>query len=122
MYQPLAVIAAASGFIAVALGAFGAHGLKSRVAADAITTWETAVSYQFYHTLALLMVATLPLFQGSRAALAAGWLFVAGMLFFSGSLYTLVLSDIRALGAVAPVGGVLLLAGWVMLLLAFVGR
>jgi uncharacterized membrane protein YgdD (TMEM256/DUF423 family) len=101
------------GFLGVALGAFGAHGLRGRVAPEAIEIWKTGVLYHLVHALALLLVAAL----GARI----GWprvvsgLFVAGIVVFSGSLYALVLSDQRWLGAITPLGGVAFLAGWVTL-------
>lgn len=106
-------IAAASGFTAVALGAFGAHGLKNRLPADLMAVWNTAVQYQFWHTLALFGVA-LWIAQGhsSKSAAASAWLFAAGIVIFSGSLYLLCLSGQRWLGAITPIGGSLWLAAW----------
>ncbi len=110
-------LAAASGWLAVTLGAFGAHALKSRLPADLLAIWQTAVQYQFWHTLALFGVGIL-LAQGSfssRALIASGWLFACGILVFSGSLYMLALTNIRWLGAITPVGGALWLAAWACL-------
>jgi len=106
-------LASISGFLAVALGAFGAHGLKNRLPADLLAVWQTAVQYQFWHTLALFGVGIL-LAQGfsSRALTVSGWLFVAGIVFFSGSLYALCLSNVRWLGAITPIGGTLWLIAW----------
>ena len=110
-----ATIAALSGFIAVALGAFGAHALKARLAPDMLAVFETGVRYQFYHVIGLLTVAWI-LQQGCQGtARAAGWLFVVGTVLFSGSLYALALSGIRWLGAITPFGGLALLAGWLLL-------
>ena len=111
--SPFLVLAALSGFLAVALGAFGAHGLKNRLPADLLAVWHTAVQYQFWHTLALFGVGIL-MAQGfnTRALTASGWLFAAGIVLFSGSLYVLSLSGIRWLGAITPIGGVLWLAAW----------
>ena len=92
------------------LGAFGAHALKARLSAEALSVWQTAVQYHFWHVLALLAVAlagTGPWFK------VAGWLFVAGILVFSGSLYALALGAPRALGMIAPVGGLALILGWI---------
>lgn len=101
--------------VGVALGAFGAHGLRSVLSAQDLATFETGVRYQMYHALALLAVAgAAARWPGSTAPLA-GWLFVAGILVFSGSLYTLVLSGQRWLGAVTPLGGLAFLAGWALL-------
>lgn len=101
--------------VGVALGAFGAHGLRSTLSAADLATFETGVRYQMYHALALLAVAwATARWPGGTAALA-GWLFLAGILVFSGSLYTLVLTGQRWLGAVTPLGGLAFLAGWGLL-------
>jgi uncharacterized membrane protein YgdD (TMEM256/DUF423 family) len=106
------------GATAVALGAFGAHGLKARVTADLLVVFETAARYHLVHALAIVAVAwAADRFPGSCAA-AAGWLFVAGILLFSGSLYLMVLTGARALGAITPLGGLALIAGWIALALA----
>jgi uncharacterized membrane protein YgdD (TMEM256/DUF423 family) len=112
-------LGALSGGLGVALGAFGAHGLRARLAADALATFETGVRYQMYHALALLAVAfALTRWPGSALPSAAGWLFVAGTALFSGSLYLLALTGVRWLGAVTPFGGLAFIAGWVCLLVA----
>jgi uncharacterized membrane protein YgdD (TMEM256/DUF423 family) len=100
------------GALGVGLGAFGAHALRSRVDARMLEVWETAVRYHLVHALALLVVAWVAGRQPGGAAAWAGWLFVAGVAVFSGSLYTMVLSGQRWLGAVTPLGGVALIAGW----------
>jgi len=106
---------------AVALGAFGAHALKARVGADAIAVWQTAVNYHAWHALGLFGVGVLILqFPRARALRHAAWLFVAGIAFFSGSLYALALGAPASIGFVTPLGGVALIAGW--LLLAFATR
>jgi uncharacterized membrane protein YgdD (TMEM256/DUF423 family) len=113
------VLGAVSAFLGVALGAFGAHALKSRLSSEALAIFETGVRYQMFHALALLVVAArLPDPRGS----IAGWLFVAGTVLFSGSLYALALTGIRGLGAITPVGGLCFLAGWALLALAFARR
>ena len=111
--SPFITLAAISGFLAVALGAFGAHGLKDRLPADLLAVWQTAVQYQFWHTLALFGVGIL-LVQGfqARALTVSGWLFIAGIALFSGSLYVLCLSGVRWLGAITPIGGTLWLLAW----------
>lgn len=100
--------------VAVALGAFGAHGLRARVSPEMLAVWTTAVQYHAWHGLALvatgLLLARTP---ASRALRVAAILFVAGIVLFAGSLYALVLSDVRGLGAVTPLGGVAFIAGWV---------
>jgi uncharacterized membrane protein YgdD (TMEM256/DUF423 family) len=105
----------ASALIAVALGAFGAHGLRARIAPDMLATFEIGVRYQMYHALALLAVGVVAGRLPGGAVAAAGWLFVAGTVIFSGSLYTLALTGHRWLGAVTPLGGLAFLAGWVVL-------
>jgi uncharacterized membrane protein YgdD (TMEM256/DUF423 family) len=99
---------------AVGAGAFGAHGLRGRVSAEHLAVFETAVRYQLYHALALLALALAAARAPARGWAAAGWLFAAGVLVFSGSLYLLVLTGVRWWGAVTPVGGVAFLAGWVV--------
>lgn len=105
-------------FIGVALGAFGAHGLRARVPLEMLEVWHTAVEYQFVHALGLLAVGlVLPQLAGAAGITAgAGWLMLAGIIIFSGSLYGLVLSEARWLGAVTPFGGVLFLLAWVLLI------
>jgi uncharacterized membrane protein YgdD (TMEM256/DUF423 family) len=110
------VVGSASAFIAVGLGAFAAHALKARLDAGTLATFEIGVRYQMVHALALLAVAWAHArWPGTPAAAAAGWLFIAGTLLFSGSLYLLVLSGARWLGAVTPLGGLAFLAGWLCL-------
>ena len=113
-------LAALFGGLGVAIGAFGAHALHDTLArAGRLDTFETAVRYQFYHALALLAVGALWAARPELRGLGlTGWLWLGGILIFSGSLYTLCFTGITKLGAVAPVGGLLLLAGWVSLALA----
>jgi uncharacterized membrane protein YgdD (TMEM256/DUF423 family) len=106
------------GLSVVAAGAFGAHALRTRLPADLLAVFETAARYQMYHALALLAAALLAARAPSRAASAAGWLFAAGIVVFSGSLYALALTGIRVLGAITPLGGLCFLAGWFALALA----
>ena len=104
---------AASAGLAVALGAFGAHGLKTRLAADLLGVYLTAVQYHFWHALGLLIVGLVALRYPESAQIKwSGWLMVAGTIFFSGSLYILSLTGWRALGAFAPIGGSAFLAAW----------
>lgn len=110
------MLAAGFLFVAVGLGAFGAHALKARLAPDLMAVYQTAVQYHFWHALGLLVVAVLLLLRPESGALAAAaWLLVAGLLLFSGSLYALALTGVRGLGAVTPIGGVALLAAWAAL-------
>lgn len=114
-------IAAINGFLAVGLGAFGAHGLKGRLSESLMSAYQTAVQYHFYHTLALFGLALLIQRLGERPLLlTSGWLFVTGMLLFSGSLYWLAFGGPRWLGPVTPVGGLAFLAAWFTLLLAVI--
>jgi uncharacterized membrane protein YgdD (TMEM256/DUF423 family) len=114
-------LAAAFMFVAVALGAFGAHALKARLTPDMTSVWQTAVQYHAWHALALFALGLLMLHFPERAGLGlAGWLFVAGIVLFSGSLYVLALTGVRGLGAVTPFGGVAFLAGWATLVWAMV--
>ena len=117
------VFAAVNGFLAVALGAFGAHGLKARFApladaAERMRWWETAAQYHLMHALALGLAAYVAARAPGAAASASGFCFALGIALFSGSLYALALTGMRTLGAVTPVGGLLLLAGWLALALA----
>ena len=110
--NPWLAVAAINGFIAVAAGAFGAHGLQSRIDAHALQTFETAARYQMYHALAIGLAA---LAARGAAGNAACILFLAGINLFSGSLYMLALTGVRALGFVTPLGGLAFLAGWAAL-------
>ena len=106
-------LAAALLFIAVATGAFGAHALKARLEPDAMAVYQTAVQYHVWHGLGLLAVGLLLLHRPDSVPLAiAGWLFIAGIALFSGSLYALALTGNRGLGAVTPIGGVAFLGAW----------
>jgi uncharacterized membrane protein YgdD (TMEM256/DUF423 family) len=110
--------AAVFGVLAVSLGAFGAHGLAPLLEKyGRIATFETAVSYHFYHTLALLLTGLITAhFPDIKAFSQAAWLFIAGILIFSGSLYVLSLTGITILGAITPLGGVAFIMGWGWLL------
>jgi uncharacterized membrane protein YgdD (TMEM256/DUF423 family) len=110
------LLASAAMFLAVTLGAFGAHALKSRLTADMTGVWQTAVQYHAWHALALFGLGLLMLHWPERTDLGiAAWLLLAGIVLFSGSLYALALSGVRGLGAVTPIGGVAFLAGWAVL-------
>ena len=107
------VLAAALLFVAVGLGAFGAHALKAKLAPDLMAVYQTAVQYHFWHALGLLAVGILLLHKSESGALAAAaWLLAAGIVLFSGSLYLLALTGARGLGAVTPIGGAAFLAAW----------
>ena len=103
-------------FAAVALGAFGAHALRTKLAPELMAVFQTAVQYHFWHALGLLAVGILLLQRPDSGALAAAaWLLVAGIVLFSGSLYLLALTGVRGFGAVTPVGGAAFLAAWAAL-------
>jgi uncharacterized membrane protein YgdD (TMEM256/DUF423 family) len=110
------VLASLAMFLAVALGAFGAHALRARLSADMTSVWSTAVQYHAWHALALFGLGLLMVHWPERAGLPlAGWLFVAGIVLFSGSLYLLALTGARGIGAITPIGGVAFLAAWAVL-------
>ena len=109
-----ATIAALLGAAGVGLGAFGAHALRSRLEPRDLEIFETAVRYQMYHAFALLAAAWL-LSRNAPGASAAAWAFLAGVIVFSGSLYLMVATGQRWLGAVTPLGGLLLIAGWLLM-------
>jgi uncharacterized membrane protein YgdD (TMEM256/DUF423 family) len=115
MDKGFALAGSISAFIAVAAGAFGAHALRARLAPDLLAIFETATRYQMYHALALFVVAIAAARWPDSTARLAGWLFIAGMLLFSGSLYALALTGTRWLGAITPLGGLCFLAGWAVL-------
>jgi uncharacterized membrane protein YgdD (TMEM256/DUF423 family) len=110
------LLGALAGALGVALGAFGAHALKARLSAEMLAIWQTAVQYHFWHALALVtigIVIALAL-PGSTALRWAGWLMVAGLVLFSGSLYALAFTGARWLGAVTPFGGTAWIAAWLL--------
>ncbi len=107
---------AIAAFIAVALGAFGAHSLKSKISADMLVIFEIGVRYQIYHAFGLMAVAWATTRWPEASLNAAGWCFIAGIIIFSGSLYLLSFTGIRWLGAITPIGGLLFLAGWAILI------
>jgi uncharacterized membrane protein YgdD (TMEM256/DUF423 family) len=109
------IAAAALGASAVALGAFGAHAMQSRLDESALHIWHTAVEYQFWHALALLGVCALAPAQVTHVWRASGIAFTAGTVVFSGSLYALALGAPRWLGAITPLGGLALIVGWILL-------
>jgi uncharacterized membrane protein YgdD (TMEM256/DUF423 family) len=112
------IIGAINAFLAVALGAFGAHGLKDRLDAHYLDIWKTGVTYQMFHGLGILAVAML---LGKAAASSlfswSGWLMLIGIILFSGSLYVLSLTKINVLGAITPIGGVAFLAAWILMII-----
>ena len=111
-------LAGGLGALAVALGAFGAHGLRDQLTPERLETWQTAAHYQLVHAVALVsLAAALPSLESAWAARAA-WLWLAGVVVFSGSLYALCLTGVRALGAITPLGGLCLILGWCALVMS----
>lgn len=113
------ILGAINAFISVALGAFGAHGLERKISDHYIAVWETAVQYQMFHAMGLIAIGIL-IGMTDLSMNVAGWLMFAGIIFFSGSLYVLAVSGISILGAITPIGGVLFLAAWVMVIIGIV--
>jgi uncharacterized membrane protein YgdD (TMEM256/DUF423 family) len=111
--SPLIALGALNAALAVAAGAFAAHGLRERLSARALEIFETGARYHMYHALAMVLAGVLA--ATLRGAGTAGWLFQAGVVLFSGSLYVLALTDVKVLGAITPLGGLLFLAGWLWL-------
>ena len=118
MFRNFLMLGAASGAISVAAGAFGAHALRDKVEPRLLEVFETAARYQMYHALALLVVGLIASRWPSGILNTAGWLFVAGTVVFSGSLYAMTFTGVRALGAITPIGGVCFIAGWICLAVA----
>jgi uncharacterized membrane protein YgdD (TMEM256/DUF423 family) len=118
MQRTFLLAGALAGFVGVAFGAFGAHGLRGRLSPEMLAVFETGVRYQMYHALALMLVAAAAARIESRLVSAAGWLFVTGIVLFSGSLYLLAVTGITVLGAITPIGGVAFLAAWACLAIA----
>lgn len=107
------VLGSLAGAAGVILGAFGAHALKARVAPEMLAVWQTAVQYHFWHALALVAIGVLAIHLPSSAPLKwSGWLMMAGIVLFSGSLYVLALTGTKWLGAITPFGGAAWIAGW----------
>ena len=115
MDRTFLLVGALAGFIAVAFGAFGAHALRGRLSPEMLAVFETGVRYQMYHAFAVLIVAIATARFDGWLVRAAGWSFTLGIVLFSGSLYALALTGTTALGAITPIGGVLLIAGWACL-------
>ena len=115
MDRTFLLLGSIAGALAVAIGAFGAHALRGRVAEEMLSTFEIGARYHMYHALALLLVAWVSSRWPGPGVSTAGWLFVAGIVIFSGSLYLLALTGQRWLGAVTPLGGLCFLGGWVLL-------
>jgi uncharacterized membrane protein YgdD (TMEM256/DUF423 family) len=114
--KTLTATGAICAFLGVALGAFGAHGLKAVIPADRLAVYHTGVDYHLVHALAILLVAALAdRLSNERLVRAVGWLFTSGIVIFSGSLYALAITNVKILGAITPLGGVCFLSGWALL-------
>ncbi|GAA0436051.1 DUF423 domain-containing protein [Lentibacillus halophilus] len=109
------MLGAINGFLAVALGAFGAHGLEGKVSEKALGTWEKAVNYQMFHTMAMLAVGLLLAKWQTGGLMWAGWMFFIGIILFSGTLYIYSVTGAKTFAMITPIGGVAFLIGWVLL-------
>lgn len=118
MERIFVILGALSAAIGVGAGAFGAHALRARLEPRMLEVFETGARYQMYHAVALVLVGWAASRWPGSLTTASGWLMVAGTVFFSGSLYAMALTDIRALGAITPIGGVCFIAGWLCLTVA----
>lgn len=119
MHKLFVITGAVAMALAVALGAFGAHGLKGKLSNDMLAIFETGVQYHFYHALGLLIVGLMTYFLPDSPLLKwSGWLMICGILIFSGSLYILSIGGIRWLGAVTPIGGLCFITSWILIALA----
>ena len=112
------LIGSVAAFLAVGLGAFGAHGLRTRLSPEMLAVFETGVRYHMFHALALLVTALVMGHMSGWLVVSAGWFFTAGIVLFSGSLYLLALTGITILGAITPLGGLAFLIGWACLAIA----
>jgi len=121
-WRSFVLLGALNGFLGVALGAFGAHGLEGTLPADLLRVWNKGVDYQQFHALGLVLIGVLLRLENLRPLRIAGWCLLVGILLFSGSLYALALSGIRPLGAITPFGGVSFLVGWALLALGVLRR
>jgi uncharacterized membrane protein YgdD (TMEM256/DUF423 family) len=122
MSRTFLLAGAIAGFSGVVLGAFGAHALRARLSSEMLAVFETGVRYQMYHALALVATAVVMNQIDGWLVVSAGWLFVAGIVLFSGSLYVLALTGITVWGAVTPIGGLAFLLGWAALAIAAAAR
>ncbi len=112
------ILGALNGFIAVALGAFGAHGLEGKIPDKYLEIWQTAVQYQMFHAVGLLVLGLLAGKIDSPLINWSGWLMLIGIILFSGSLFVLSVTQIKVLGAITPLGGVSFLVAWVLMIIA----
>lgn len=119
MLKIFMILGSLNAFLAVALGAFGAHGLKDKLSSSMMATFQTGVQYHMIHALGLILIAILSdKFGGNALITWSGWMMVVGIVFFSGSLYALSNTGIKVLGAIAPIGGLAFLIGWILVAIA----
>jgi len=118
MDRTFLLLGSVAAFLSVTLGAFGAHGLRARLSPEMMAVFQTGVQYHMAHALALILVSATLGRLGGWLIQTAGWLFVAGIVLFSGSLYALAISGVTILGAITPLGGLCFLAGWACLAFA----
>jgi uncharacterized membrane protein YgdD (TMEM256/DUF423 family) len=118
MDRTFLLLGAVAAFLAVTLGAFGAHGLRGRLSPEMMAVFQTGVQYHMAHALALVLVSAIMGRMGGWLIQTAGWAFLAGIVLFSGSLYALALSGVTTLGAITPIGGLAFLVGWACLAFA----
>jgi uncharacterized membrane protein YgdD (TMEM256/DUF423 family) len=119
MLKTFLLLGSVNAFLSVALGAFGAHALKSRLSTDMLAVYQTGVQYHMIHALGLILIALLSDKLGNSSLVtASGWSLFIGIILFSGSLYVLSISGIKILGAITPLGGVAFLLGWLLLAIA----
>ena len=116
MDKTFLALSAVTGLVGVGTGAFGAHALRGRLSPEMMAVFQTGVQYHLIHALALGLVAVIATRWPGTSTTVAGWLFFAGIIVFSGSLYALATTGLRALGAVTPLGGLCLMGGWASLL------
>lgn len=120
MIKPFLMAGIVFAMLGVVLGAFAAHGLKSRISADMVAVFQTGVQYQFYHGLGLILLALVSVHVSSNLITYSGYLMIAGVVCFSGSLYALALTGIKFFGPITPLGGVFFILGWLLMLVAVV--
>jgi uncharacterized membrane protein YgdD (TMEM256/DUF423 family) len=118
----LLMLGALMGFVSVCAGAFGAHALKERLSTDMLAAFEVGARYQMYHAFAIFAAVWISTLIPGKLPSSAGWLFFSGSLIFSGSLYLLAMTGLRFLGAITPIGGLILLSGWLCLAIATLAK
>jgi len=120
MNKTFLIIGAVLMAFGVGLGAFGAHALKQKLSVEMMAVYKTAVEYNFYHALGLILIGILYQLYPSKMVMASGWVVFLGVILFSGSLYFLSITGIKWIGAITPIGGVAFIAGWVLLVIGII--